>query len=72
MSSVEACQKNGIAPEEFERWRKCFMDGGRQAFETPDVLRDLHARIGTQAMEIETLKKQLASHNGTNGVAKPS
>jgi serine/threonine protein kinase len=72
MSSEEACQKNGIAPEEFERWRKCFVDGGRQAFETPDVLRDLHARIGTQAMEIETLKKQLASHNGTNGVAKPS
>jgi eukaryotic-like serine/threonine-protein kinase len=71
MSAEETCQKHAIAPEEFERWRKCFVDGGRQAFEATNQLRDLHARIGTQAMEIETLKKQLANHNGTNGTAKP-
>jgi serine/threonine protein kinase len=78
LSAIEACRKHGLAKVELERWRQSFLEGGRKAFEPPpapanghdDQLRDLHARIGAQAMEIETLRKQIASRNGTNGVAK--
>jgi serine/threonine protein kinase len=71
----EACREHGLAEEELERWTQSFLDAGRKAFEPAmghdkeheDQLRDLHARIGAQAVEIETLKRQIAGGHGANG-----
>jgi serine/threonine protein kinase len=74
-NATEACQKHGIAEEELEQWKRSFLDAGQKAFEPAaasdkeheDQLRNLHARIGAQAMEIETLKRQIAGGHGVNG-----
>jgi hypothetical protein len=57
---------------DFERWRQHFLEAGEQALDpeaagqatNSEVLRDLHAQIGAQAMEIQTLKKRLAGFSG--------
>jgi eukaryotic-like serine/threonine-protein kinase len=74
---VQACEQNEIAPEEFDRWRQTFLEGGRRSLDPAaaakdeaDKIRDLHAKIGLQSMEIEDLKKQLAAHLGKNGALK--
>jgi serine/threonine protein kinase len=75
LTVAEASRKHGVAQDEIECWRQSFVDGGRRAFEPAassnkehdDQLRDLHARIGAQAMEIETLRKQIAGGHGVNG-----
>lgn len=60
----EVCQRHGLEISEFEVWRKRFLEGAAQAldpgapntFTSPEVLRELYVKIGTQAMEIEALR----------------
>jgi serine/threonine-protein kinase len=67
-SAVEACARYGLDLEEFEGWQQRFLEGGQQALDPkagpcgtdPKRLRDLHAKIGAQAMEIESLKDACA------------
>jgi serine/threonine protein kinase len=74
VTAEEACRQHSLAEEEFARWHQSFLEAGRKAFEPTAApskehvtqLRDLHARLGAQAMEMETLKKQIASRNGTH------
>jgi serine/threonine-protein kinase len=64
----EACRRHGLAAEEFERWRLRFLEGAERALDPLDLagidvagmIRGLHARIGEQAMEIESLTRRLA------------
>jgi serine/threonine protein kinase len=77
ITPVQACAQNEIAPEELDRWRQSFLEGGRRSLDPTaagqheaDRIKDLHAKIGLQAMEIEDLKKQLESHHGLNGTVK--
>jgi serine/threonine protein kinase len=74
-TAAAVCAQNRIAADEFERWRKRFVEAGARAFDPHGVngeavngmLRDLHAKIGAQAMEIEALKARLpaAERNGS-------
>jgi serine/threonine protein kinase len=65
--ATDACSRYGLAVSEFERWRQRFLEGAEQALEpggdkqtvSSEMLRDLHAQIGAQAMEIQMLKRQL-------------
>lgn len=64
IETAEACHRYAISAEELERWEQAFVEGGIQALDDPngaDRLRELHAKIGAQAMEIEALKRQLAT-----------
>jgi transposase-like protein len=69
LSAADACSRHGLAFEEFERWRQRFLEGAERALDPAasslaasqeGIIRDLHAKIGAQAMEIEILKKRLA------------
>jgi serine/threonine protein kinase len=68
LSAADACARHHVPANEFERWRQRFLRGAEQALEpnapegesVQDKVRELHAKIGTQAMEIETLKQRLA------------
>jgi serine/threonine-protein kinase len=68
LTAAEACTHYGLAASEFDRWRQRFLTGAEQALDPggvgseacPEVIRDLHAQIGAQAMEIQALKKRLA------------
>jgi serine/threonine protein kinase len=59
----------GPTSEELERWQHKFLEGARQALDPngsngdacQQKLHELHAKIGAQAMEIEELKRQLAT-----------
>ncbi len=72
LSISEAAARHSLPAADLERWKQGFLDGAEQALDPsakngrnhPDQLRDLHAKIGAQAMEIEALKKRLASTNG--------
>jgi serine/threonine-protein kinase len=60
-----ACRRHGIASADLERWQETFVDAGLRALDpgaatASDQVRELHAKIGEQAMEIEQLRKQLA------------
>jgi eukaryotic-like serine/threonine-protein kinase len=63
---ADVCTRHGLTVEEFERWQQRFLEGAEQALEPgeegkvfQETPRDLHEKIGTQAMEIERLKKRL-------------
>ncbi len=55
----------GLTPEELARYQDRFLEGGRKALDPSAQkkvngnTRELHAKIGMQAMEIEELKRQL-------------
>ncbi len=66
-TATEACQQYGIDVTAFENWRQCFVEGGTRALDGDpahpqhvphDTLRQLYAKIGAQAMELEVLKTQ--------------
>jgi serine/threonine protein kinase len=65
-TSEEAQARHGFTATELERSRQRFLEGGERALEmaangsiAAEQLRDLHARLGAQALEIEALRKQL-------------
>jgi serine/threonine protein kinase len=68
VSASEACARHGLTSEEFERWRQRFLDGATQALDPAaapaEDVRELYAKIGAQAMEIEMLKSRWASVTG--------
>jgi serine/threonine protein kinase len=72
VTAEEVCRRYRLPAEEFNCWRRRFLEAGRRALEAPGnsrhqkKLRELHAKIGLQAMEIEELKKQLASRLAGN------
>jgi serine/threonine protein kinase len=65
-TAAEACTPLKLPVEEFERWQQKFLEGGAQALSpaststgvADETLRALYAKIGVQAMEIETLKNR--------------
>ncbi|HLN33544.1 MAG TPA: protein kinase [Gemmataceae bacterium] len=67
-SVAEACERNGLEVAEFEKWRQCFLEGGTKALDPPaaaaaaavpdEAFRDLYAKIGAQAMELEILRSR--------------
>jgi serine/threonine protein kinase len=67
LTPEEISERHGLAAEELEGWRQRFLEGAEQALDptrrpngpAPELLRDLHAKIGAQAMEIEQLKQQV-------------
>ncbi len=70
LTATEAAARHGLAPEEFERWRQRFLTGAEKALDprraagkdSKEILiRDLHAKIGAQAMELESLRKRMGS-----------
>jgi serine/threonine protein kinase len=75
----EAAARHGLSVAEVETWRQQFVEAGEQALDLTlpeersfrEYLRDLHARLGTLALECETLKKSLATRNGLAAV-KPA
>ena len=65
-TAAEVCLRHRVAPADFEQWRQRFLEGAEQSLDPnaapkadPATLRDLHAKIGAQAMELEALKKRL-------------
>jgi transposase len=63
---AEVCERHRIAAAVLEGWQRRFLEAGERALD-PKAPRDasaqlgeLHAKIGAQAMEIETLRKRLA------------
>jgi serine/threonine-protein kinase len=66
--AADICVQFGLTLAEFEGWRRRFLEAAEQALEpdsvrqaiNPETIRDLHAQIGAQAMEIQMLKRQLA------------
>lgn len=69
----EAAVRYGIPIEELRRWQQRFLEGAEQALEYEtldnrsfsDHFRDLHVKLGAQTLEIEALRKRVAS--STNG-----
>jgi serine/threonine protein kinase len=63
-TSAAVCDLHGIAEEDFESWKRRFLQGGKLALaaadESPDPLRVLRATVAKQASEIKRLKQQLA------------
>jgi serine/threonine protein kinase len=67
MTPAEVSHRHGLTAEEMERWQRRFLEGAEEALDptlrqdgpAPEVVRNLYAKIGAQAMEIEDLKKQL-------------
>jgi serine/threonine-protein kinase len=67
ITAPDACSRHGLPTAEFERWRQRFLEGAEQALDpassnataNAEIIRDLHAQIGAQAMEIQALKKRL-------------
>jgi serine/threonine-protein kinase len=68
LSVTEAAARYGVPVDELERWRQRFLEGAECALDCaaglsgtrPDNVHDLHAKIGAQAVEIESLKSRLA------------
>jgi serine/threonine-protein kinase len=61
------CSRHGLSAAELEAWQRRFLEAGERALDpnaAPDraaeQLRELHAKIGAQAMEFEALKKRLS------------
>jgi serine/threonine protein kinase len=67
---ADACTTHGLTIGEFERWRRKFLEGAERALDptgsagrmSAAALRELHARIGAQAVEIEKLRRQVDKH----------
>jgi serine/threonine protein kinase len=65
----EVSQRYGLPLEELGRWRARFLEAAEQEFDPSGCsasvmsqkLRDMHTKIGSQAMEIEALKERLAT-----------
>ena len=65
-TAAEVCMRHCVGPAEFEGWHQRFLEGAEQALD-PNApqganqarLRDLHAKIGAQAMELEALRKRM-------------
>jgi serine/threonine protein kinase len=68
LSVTEAAWRYGVPADELERWRQRFLEGAERALDSAtglpgtrrDNVHDLHAKIGAQAVEIESLKNRLA------------
>jgi eukaryotic-like serine/threonine-protein kinase len=67
-SAGEVCTQSGLDPEEFEKWQQRFLEAAQQALDPTadsreddraELIRELHAQIGAQAMAIQGLKKRL-------------
>jgi eukaryotic-like serine/threonine-protein kinase len=62
LSPAEACLPYGLPVEEFERWRQRFLEGAAHALDPSaalvqqETIQALYAKIGAQAVEIESLK----------------
>jgi serine/threonine protein kinase len=62
----EVCKQQRIRPEDLERWQQKFVEAGTQALDPQarlsavERMRELHTKVGCQAMEIEHLRKRLA------------
>ena len=69
---ADVCARYGLTAAELEAWQRRFLEAAAQGLDpkaAPDAnaaeqLRELHAKIGAQAMELETLKKRLGTLNG--------
>ncbi len=63
-TAAAVCSRHRLHGEDFEEWTRAFVVAGTRALD-PDAadavatVRELHATIGAQAMEIERLKKKL-------------
>jgi serine/threonine protein kinase len=76
-TAAAVCTRYGLAAAVLAGWRRRFLEAGERALDpkaapeadVTDRLRELHAKIGVQAMEIEALRKRLA---GLNGKPKPA
>jgi serine/threonine protein kinase len=72
MDLPEAAARHDLPVAELQRWRHRFLEGAEQALDLDlptnrsfaDHIRDLHSKVGIQAMTIETLRKQLGTPNG--------
>jgi serine/threonine-protein kinase len=70
LSRAQACAPYDLSAEEFEQWQRRFLEGAADALDPSNsfvadyraTLQNLYAKIGAQALEIETLKasRQLA------------
>jgi len=63
-TAVEVCTRSGVDHAELERWQRCFLQAAEQALDPAaahqaELIRELHAQIGAQAMEIQGLKRRL-------------
>ena len=62
-SIPEVARRLGLNPETFRKWvRQAEIESGEReglTREEKTEIRDLHAKIGAQAMEIENLRKRL-------------
>jgi transposase-like protein len=65
---ADVCTRLGLTVEEFEAWRRRLMDAAEAALEPGESgqpwrasRRDLHEKIGAQAMDIERLRKRVES-----------
>jgi hypothetical protein len=62
------CAQHQVLQADFERWQQTFVQAATRALdpntasdaEVAAQMRELHTKIGAQAMELETLKKKLA------------
>ena len=70
LTTTEAATRHGLELDDLERWKQRFLSGGERALDPERgtakdskeiLIRDLHAKIGAQAMEIENLRKRLSS-----------
>jgi serine/threonine protein kinase len=64
-TAADACKQQRIQPTDLERWQQTFVEAGKLALEPKgahsavEQLRELHTKVGAQAMEIEQLKRRL-------------
>jgi hypothetical protein len=66
----DVMKQYGLTAEELERWQQRFLEGAEQALDPASQrngvalgpLRDLYAKIGAQAMQIEDLRKLVAKN----------
>jgi serine/threonine protein kinase len=73
----DVLRQHGLSADELARWQRRFLEGAEQALDptsqrddpAPEALRDLYAKIGAQAMQIEVLKKQLVRSGEPGGIS---
>jgi serine/threonine protein kinase len=64
-TAADACKQQRIQPADLERWQQTFVQAGKLALEPEgadsavEQLRELHTKVGAQAMVIEQLKRRL-------------
>src|SRR5262249_5782477 len=63
ISAEEVSTRYGLAGPDLEQWQALFLDGAMKALdpqriEDKEAVRELHAKIGAQAMEIEALRSR--------------